>query len=91
MRISHLELMATKLTRAHLGVPRVGVEDVAEELACHCHAGDDEPVNVVHVNRENLPTRLLRQLHHPVEVNQQRQENFVAGRAVLLDAGEVCL
>ncbi len=46
---------------------------------------------IVHVDSKDLPTRLLRQLHHPVKVDEEREEDLVARWAVLLDAREVRL
>ena len=76
--------------RAHLSISRVGVENIAEEFARHRNAGNDQAVHVVHVDGEHFPTRLLRQLHHPVEVDEEGEEDLVARRTVLLNASEVC-
>lgn len=46
---------------------------------------------IVHVDSKDLPTRLLRQLHHPVEVHEEGEEDLVARWTVLLDACEVRL
>lgn len=46
---------------------------------------------IVHVDSKDLPARLLRQLHHPVEVHEEREEDLVTRWTVLLDACEVRL
>lgn len=39
---------------AHFGIARVGVEHVREELARDSHAGNDQPMNIEAVDREQL-------------------------------------
>ncbi|KAG6849745.1 hypothetical protein H0H87_002473, partial [Tephrocybe sp. NHM501043] len=68
---------------------RVGVEDVAEELAGDGDAGNDEAVDVERVNDEAAADRITTELAHPVKVDQQGEEDLVRCRAVLEDAEEL--
>ena len=75
---------------AYLGISRVGVEHVTEELACHGYTRDNQPVDVVRVDHERLASDLGSQFGHSIKIDEKREENFVGGRAVLVDAEEVC-
>jgi hypothetical protein len=76
---------------AYLGISRVGVEYIGEELACHGDTSDDQSMDVIGVNHERPPRSFSHKLAHPIKVHQQRQEHLVRRWTVLQDPEEVCL
>ena len=82
--------MGRRLDETDLGVSRVGVEHVTEELACYGHASDNQSVDVVGVDHKRLARDLGGQFGHSIKIDEEREENFVGGGAVFVDAEEVC-
>lgn len=112
---------STWKVKAHLGIPRVRVKHVREELAGHRNSSDDQPMDVVRINDQWRGGRICRfcffhfshrfviiimvpfslgghslfflncltKFAHPIEINEQAEENLVCGRAVLKDAEKV--
>jgi len=74
----------------NLGVSRIGVEYIAEELACYGYACDNQPVDVVRVDHKWFAGYLGGQLGHSIKIDEEREEDLVGGRTVLVDAEEVC-
>ena len=80
----------TTVRETNLGVSRVGVEHVTEELACYGYARDNQSVDVVRVDHKRLARDLGGQFGHSIKIDKEREENFVGGWAVFVDAEEVC-
>jgi hypothetical protein len=74
----------------HLGVSRIGVEHITEELACYGYASDNQSVDVVRVDHKRFARDLGGQFGHSIKIDEKREENLVGGRTVLVDAEEVC-
>jgi len=74
----------------NLGVSGVGVEDITEELARHGYACDNQSVDVEGVDHKRFARYLGGQFGHSIKIDEEREENFVGGRTVLVDAEEVC-
>lgn len=78
------------LDGTNLGVSRIGVEDVTEELARYGYTCDNQSVDVVRVDHKRFARDLGGQLGHSIKIDEEREENLVGGRTVLVDAEEVC-
>ena len=74
----------------NLGVSRIGVEYVTEELACYGYACDNQPVDVVRVDHKWFAGYLGGQFGHSIKINEEREEDLVGGRTIFVDAEEVC-
>jgi hypothetical protein len=70
----------------YLGVSGISVKYVTEELACNSNACDNESVDVVRVDHERFARDLGGQLGHSIEVDEEREKDFVGGWAVLVNA-----
>lgn len=77
--------------KAHLCISRIRIKDIAEKLARNRNTRNDQSMDVVRINHERPPDRILTQLGHPVKVDEQAQEDMVRRRAVLEDAQEIGL
>lgn len=74
------------MDNSYLGVSGIGVEDIAEELACYSYACDNQSVDVVGVDHKLFSGYLSGQFGHSIKVDKEREENFVGGGAVFVDA-----
>jgi hypothetical protein len=74
------------LNEDYLSVSRVGVEDVTEELACHGNACDNQSVDVVRVDYKRFSGYLGGQFGHSIEIDEEREKNFVGGGTVFVNA-----
>lgn len=88
---------ATRQTRiirkdiwTYLGIPRVGVKYITEELARDGDPGDDQPVDVVRVDNKGPPSRLCCYPCHPVEVYEEGEKYLIRCGTVFEDAEKVC-
>lgn len=70
----------------YLGVSGISVKDVTEELACNSYACDNESVDVVRVDHKRFARDLGGQFGHSIKVDEEREKDFVGGRAVLVNA-----
>ena len=82
--------IARGLEETHLGVSRVGVEHVTEELACYGYASDNQAVDVIRVDHKRFARDLGSQFGHSIKIDEEGEENFVGGGTVFVDAKEVC-
>lgn len=78
------------MNETDLGVSRVGVEHVTEELACYGYTSDNQSVDVIRVDHKRFACDLGGQFGHSIKVDEEGEENFVGSRTVFVDAEEVC-
>ena len=78
------------MDETNLGVSRIGVEYVTEELACYGYACDNQSMDVVGVDHKWFSGDLGGQLGHSIKIYEEREEDLVGGRTIFVDAEEVC-
>lgn len=73
----------------NLCIPRVCVEYIAKELACHGHASDNQTMDVVRVDYKRFAAQLGGKFRHSVKVYEERKEHLVRGGAIFEDSKEI--
>lgn len=61
-----------RLGETDLGVSRIGVKDITEELARHGYACDNQSVDVVGVDHERFARDLCGQFGHSIKIDEER-------------------
>jgi hypothetical protein len=60
------------LDETHLGVSRIGVEHITEELACYSYASDNQSVDVEGVDHKWFSRDLGGQFGHSIKIDEER-------------------
>lgn len=74
------------MDEVYLGVSRIGVEDITEELARYGYACDNQSVDVVGIDHEGFAGYLGGQFRHSIKIDEEGEKDFVGGGAVFVDA-----